>query len=374
MKRLPSCQIFSNRRITNHRSSLQSLALIAVVAIGMLSCKKNNTPSPGTNNSNDGQTVTTFRENHGPQFESFTLNASAGAVITSSKGIKYTIPGGAFVTAEGAEVTGSVSISVKEINSASDMILADKPTLTSDGRMLVSYGEFFVKASQNNKNLLLKKDSAVKVQVPARAAGVQEIPLWAGDSSITATLSGHDYLNAAITISLRTSVRTGITWNQLNNHFAFFNSSTGTLDFRLDSLVTWRNCDVLLSNSNPKTTVLGYFSSHYNSRTSTDYMGEQPTMLYFKPRNQNTLIKFYNIILNASAGYQGFLSYQASIPVGMEGTFLAMSTINGKFYADMKDITIASPAGSNNYTTLSFDPQEVSESALVSLILQMNAK
>jgi len=31
----------------------------------------------------------------------------------------------------------------------------------------------------------------------------------------------------------------------------------------------------------------------------------------------------------------------------------------------MKDVTIGTPAGSNNYTTVSFDPQEVSESAML---------
>jgi hypothetical protein len=198
--------------------------------------------------------------------------------------------------------------------------------------------------------------------------------MWSGDSSVTTTLSGYDYLNAAVTLSIQTSVHTGIQWDQLTAGYAFFNGSNGTLDFSIDSLVQWRNCDAILSNSDPKTTVLCYFTSHYNNQTTTDYMGDQPTMLYFKPRYQNTLIKFYNTILNAPAGYQGLLSYQNTIPVGMEGTFLAMSTINGKFYAQMIDTTIAAPTGSNNYTTLSFDPQEVSESTMVSLITQMNAK
>ena len=317
--------------------------------------------------------MTAFMQDHGPQFETFTVDASAGAVVSSSKGTTYTIPAGAFQTAAGAAVTGSVTVAIKEINSPSDMILGDKPTLTRDGRMLVSYGEFFIKARQNSQDLQLKKDSAIKVQVKAKPNG-QEVPMWGGDSTITTTLSGHDYLNAAITISVQTSVHTGVQWDQLNSSYAFFNGTNGTLDFKIDSLVQWRNCDAILSNSDPKTTVLGYFTTHYNIQTSTDYMGDQPTMLYFKPHNQNTLIKFYNTILNAPVGFQGLLSYQASIPVGMQGTFLAMSTQNGKFYADMKDVTIASPAGSNNYTTLSFAPQEVSETAMVNLILSMNSK
>lgn len=39
----------------------------------------------------------------------------------------------AAVTEGGLAVTGSVTVAVKEINSASDMILGDKPTLTNGG-------------------------------------------------------------------------------------------------------------------------------------------------------------------------------------------------------------------------------------------------
>ncbi|MBS1661627.1 MAG: hypothetical protein JST68_11330 [Bacteroidetes bacterium] len=353
--------------------------IIVATAISMFSCKKNESvPSTNNNTSQDGKVMADFKANHGPQFENFTIDASAGAVITSSKGIKYTFPAGAFVTSAGAAVTGNVTVSVKEINSAADMLLSDKPTLTRDGRMLVSYGEIFVQAVQNNNQLALKKDSGVKVQIPARpnANGQQlkEVPIWDGDSTITTTLSGYDYLNTAVTISFQTAVRRGIVWDQLSSNYSFFNSGNGSLDFKLDSLAQWRNCDAILSTSGTKTTVLGYFNNHYNQATTQDYSGEQPTMLFFKPRNQNTLIKLYDIILNATGNHQGFYSYQASMPIGMEGTFLAMSTENGKFYADMKDVTIAAPVGTNNYTTLSFDPVEVSESAMVNLILQLNNK
>lgn len=354
---------------------ITSTLLVAATVISISSCKKeaSTTINPNSSAGVDGQTMATFRKNHGPQAESFTVDASAGAVVTSSKGIKYTIPAGAFVTSAGAAVTGNVTFSVKEINTAADMLLSDRPTLTRDGRMMVSYGEIFVQAVQNNNSLVLKRDSGVKVQIPAKPNG-QEIPLWDGDSTTSVSLSGYDYLNTAVTISIQTPVRRGIVWDQISAGYAFFNGSNGTLDFKLDSLAQWRNCDAILPTSGTKTTVLGYFNSHYNPETAQDYSGDQPTMLFFKPHNQNTLIKLYDIILNATGSYQGFVSYQASMPIGMQGTFLAMSTQNGKFYADMKDVTIATPTGSNNYTTVSFDPQEVSESAMVNLILQLNTK
>src|SRR5258708_19580566 len=167
------------------------------------------------------------------------------------------------------------------------MMMGGKRGLRSEGRMLVSYGEFFVKATQNNQDLLVKKDSAVKVQIPAKPVNGQEIPMWGGDSAATFTLSGYDYLNTAVTIAVQAPVRRGIAWNQITTSYAFFNSSNGTLDFKLDSLVKWRNCAAILSTtSDPKTTVLPYFTPPFNTQTPTDYSGDQPTALYFKPHNQ----------------------------------------------------------------------------------------
>ena len=358
--------------------TVQALALITASAILMTSCKKSNSSAEQHTNPNDdnGKTMTAFMQAHAPQFQSFTVDAGAGASFTSTKGIKYTLPAGVFETTAGVAVTGSVTVAVKEITSPSEMIFGDKPTMTSDGRILLSYGEFFVKASQGNQELRLKKDSALRVQVPAKPqnGNGQEIPMWDGDSTATYTLSGYDYLNTAVTLSVQAPVHRGIGWNQINTSYAFFNSGNGTLDFKIDSLVQWRNCDAIVSNAAVKTTFLGYFNSHYNSQTSTDYQGDQPTSLYFKPHNQNTLIKLYDIILNATGTNQGFISYENAMPIGLEGTFLAMSTQNGKFYAEMKDGIITAPIGVNNYTTLSFDPQEVSETDMVNLIISLNSK
>src|SRR5258708_34687959 len=125
------------------------------------------------------------------------------------------------------------------------MMMGGKRGLRSEGRMLVSYGEFFVKATQNNQDLLVKKDSAVKVQIPAKPVNGQEIPMWGGDSAATFTLTGYDYLNTAVTIAVQQPVRGGISWKQLTTSSAFFNSSNGTIDISLASLATWRHSDAI---------------------------------------------------------------------------------------------------------------------------------
>lgn len=349
--------------------------IFLAAAISMVSCKKNNDAQASQNSNADGQLLASFLQKNAPSFQSFSVDAATGGTVTTSKGTKFVIPANIFVTASGAPVTGAVSFSVKEIKDVSDMILGDKPTLTSDGRLLVSYGEFFTKASQNNQDLQIKKDSAIKVQVRAKPAGNgQDIPIWSGDSTITTTLNGYDYQNNPASVTIQTAVNKGVVWNQVAASYAFFNSGNGSLDFKLDSLMKWVNCDGLYNLPGTKTTVMGYFATNFNPQTSTNYGGEQPTMLFFKPTGQTTVAKFYNVIMNAPAGYEGLHSYQASIVIGQQGTFLAMSVKNGKFYAEMKDVTIGTPAGSNNYTTVTFNPQEVTESAMLALVNQMNSK
>ncbi|WP_211999840.1 hypothetical protein [Chitinophaga sp. HK235] len=352
------------------------LGLLAATLV-VSSCKRNNTELPDLQKGVDGKMLSDLLQSRAPQFETFSVDAAAGGVLTTAKGTKFTIPANIFTTAGGAPVTGAVSITIREIRDASSMILADKPTTTSDGRILISYGEFFVQAKQNNQNLVIQRgnNDGIRAQVPAKPAnGQREVPMWTGDTTVTYSLNGYSYINQPITVTSQVSVNKGILWNQNASSYALFNSTNGTMDFRLDSLIRWINCDALYSNPNPKTTVMAYFTNHFNSETGSMYSGEQPSMLFFKPRNQNTLIKFYNVILTPPAGKEGFHSYQNSIPIGQEGTFLAISAVNGQFYAEQKDVTIAAPDSGNNYTTVSFNLQPVDANALLALINSMNTK
>lgn len=358
--------------------SVKPIALLVAAALAMGACKKNNhndAPAGGQ----DARMLADLLNSHAPKFESFTVDGAAGGTITTSKGTKFHVAANAFVTASGQPVTGPVTLSIREILNVSGMILADKATVTSDGRLLESYGEFFVKAAQGSQALGLQRnnDSGIRVQVPARAAANganKEVPMWSGDTTITLTQYGYNHINQPVTLTSQIAAQKGVAWNQIPSSFAFFNSANGSMDFRLDSLLHWLNCDAIASLPNPKTTVMAYFTNHFNNETASSYGGEQPSMLFFKPKNMNTLVKFYNVIMSAPSGKEGFHSYQASISVGMEGTFLAISAVNGQFYAEQKTVVIGAPAGTDNYTTVSFDLQPVDANGLLTLINSMNSK
>ncbi|WP_143305698.1 hypothetical protein [Chitinophaga vietnamensis] len=323
----------------------------------------------------DGAALHQFLIKSGPAFETFTINAQEDGLFRTRSGNIYTISHNSLAMPDGSPVGGPVTVYVKEISTPANMIFADRQTATNTGIPLASYGEYFVRATQGGIDLQLRKDSAVKIQVPAGQTDIKQIPMWNGDTTVTASLSGYNYINQYITVTMQVSANKGIDWQQVTNPASAYALFDGTnLNIRLDSLIKWTNCDRLNPGSSPKTTVLGYFTSNYNPNTATSFTGEEPSMLFFKPSGQNTIIKFYNTIFNAPAGFQGFLSYQNTIPVGLKGTFLAISSIGGVFYADQQDVTIPAPPAGQNYVAFKFNPSPVSPGTLAALITSMNTK
>jgi hypothetical protein len=355
----------------------QILGMIVATTILATSCKKNNdAPAPAEDNS--VKMIQQFFKNNAPQFENFSVNAASGGVLVSSKGTRYTIKPNSLLDANGNPVTGNVIVAVKEISKASEMILGNNPAVTGTGDALQSFGEFQIVAQQNGNNLKLKPDTAsaigvqVRPNVGAGAVMLQQMPLWRGDSSITVTTNGHNDDNLPVTIVNNYFVPKGTTWSQIFG--ATVTAGGGYYNFRVDSLIRWTNCDALFSQPGTPVTALGYFGNKFNSVTGGSFTSGEPSMLFYKIKNVNTIAKLYNIILNPTAGKEGFLSYQNSFRVGGQGTFLAISAKNGKFYAEMMDVTVPAPASGKNYVPFTFNMQEVTESQLLSLISQMDTK
>jgi hypothetical protein len=351
-------------------------ALTLFIAAGITSCKK------GTDavlpKQKDGKKLTEFFEKYQRSTETFTVDAATGGVITTSKGSKLTIPAGAFKKLNGTLVTsGNVKVKVLDIFKPSDMLLNNKPTITTGGAMLESFGEIRVDATINDTALALN-DKPIMVVMPVGngAAGQQrEIPMWNGiepDQIQEYVMNGHNHLNQPTTVTQQVFMATTLQWEQING----LGAATPTQStFPIDALGQWRNCDALYNDPRPKTTVLGYFGNGFNPESNENvnsYM--KPSMLFFKTKTTNTLIRFTVSILNAAPGKDGFLSYQNSIPIGQEGTFLAITSKDDKFYAEMKDVTIGTPAAGTTFFGVDFNMTEVSESGLLNLINQLNTK
>ncbi|MCC6290038.1 MAG: hypothetical protein IT249_19330 [Chitinophagaceae bacterium] len=363
---------------------MKKLLFVAAAGVFILatSCKKNdsNQQTDQFSNVKDAEKITQFFEDHARKQESFTIDVATGGTITTSKGTKVKFPANIFKTSAGAAVTGSVTVKVLDVFEAGDMILNHKPTITTSGEQLISFGEIRVDAEQGGNALLLNATDNNRVQVIFPIGGgqragqnIKEIPLWNGVEPEVSTydVSGYNHENQSTTVSQSHYIYPGISWQSLSGYGS---ATTEETSFFLDNLGTWRNCDILVNDPRTKTTVLCYLGDFFNNETSTNYSGIEPSSVYFKLKNENTLIKLYNVILNPVAGKQGFLSYQNTMPIGGEGSFLAISTLNGKFYAQVKDVTIASPESGKNYFGINFNLTEVTEAELVTLINDMKNK
>lgn len=358
--------------------SVKAVALVITIAVGFASCKKQaaeeKLKSTGTTAvappapNKDALLLAELFSKEAPRSQFFTVQSRENMTITTRNGNKYTIPAAAFRRRDGSFPTGPVTVAIKEVLTPKDFVLADRPTATA-GDYLVSYGEYFVRATEAGADLTLVAPITVQVVPRGEIRPQGNIPMWEGDTAVYTTFSGYDYQNQPTTVVQPVWQNPGIDWTQLPN-YALFNPSTGTIDFQLSDLLTWSNCDAFNNASGPRTTVLGYFNV-FNDDTQNS-SPEQPSMLFFKPRNINSVIKFSTLILNAPAGFKGFLSYQNVVPIDQEGTFLAITSLNGQFYAQLKDVVIDAPAPGTNYSPVSFDLQPVSGADLLAMIAELN--
>lgn len=358
--------------------SVKVLALLITIAAVFTACKKqsaeerlklnNNTAAVPLAPSKDALLLADLFKKDAPKTQFFTVQSRENSTIKTQNGNSYIIPAGAFRRKDGSLPTGLVTVAIREVRTPKDFVLADRPTATA-GDYLVSYGEYFVSATEAGADLTLASPITVKVVPVGEFRPQGPVPMWDGDTSVFVAIDGYDYQNQPIRVAQPVSQNPGIDWTQAPN-FALFNSTTGTLDFQLTDLLTWSNCDAFNTVGGPRTTVLGYFNI-FNDDTPNS-SPEQPSLLFFKPRNINSVVKFYNLILDAPAGFKGFLSYQNIVPIGQEGTFLAITALNGQFYAELKDVVIDAPVAGTNYSPVAFDLQPVSGSDLLALIAELN--
>ena len=332
--------------------------------------------------------------------EVFTVNATTGGKFTSSKGITYTIDPEIFIKPNGQTAEGNVNVAVSEITKASEMILNDMPTnaiitpqdsasqdsiknpkLKEQGGMLNSFGEIKVEAKQNEEKLELKPGEEIKVEIPQVAVPepiipLISVPIW-DTRPVKQQILGRDPENSEVTIEATgdAEVQTGIEWVKAPQVCQYkANNAIPSLSFEIPKLNVWRNCDVLVSYPR-NTTVLGYFTNVFNNEADSldRYNGKiQPNLLFFKKKGDNTLIHLYNHIRNAPNDKKGFLSYQDSFGMGMEGIFLALVNKDGKFYAEKKAVTIGEPVSGKTYFGVNFTLSEVTENQMLSLIESMN--
>jgi hypothetical protein len=264
-----------------------SLTIIALTILVLVSCKKNNTDVvPVVDDS-----YATFAKANTDAEQTFTVDAATGGIITGKRGVKITFPPNAFANPDNSITTGNVQITLKEALLKKQWIL-EGLSATTQTDMLISGGMLDIAAKRASDGVELKPAPAMLVPTPSLVNVIKvEVPKPA---------------NAPDTLRLFLPVGQGggntssppAAWAA--SYYPFGNGSNSYI-FQLPQF-HWVNCDGLYSQPGAKTTI----KVTPDLTGITGATGVQTMLVY---RNISTVIT-----LPPFATYMQ--SYTNSIPVG----------------------------------------------------------
>lgn len=201
----------------------------------------------------------------------FTATAGAGVItLTSAKGVKINI-NGSCLTKAGNAVTGAIDIEYVELFDKGDMLVTNKPTmgLMPDGNknLLISGGEFFIKATQGGQ--ALATTCGINLLVPTNLTGGLDnaMTLWFGNTEDADDLVWREAKDGADGTGGKGGVQ-----GEGNNYYVTFGN------------FGWTNVDKFYSDPRPKTTILVDAPEGYDNDNCAIYLS-------YDGEGQNALAK-----------------------------------------------------------------------------------
>lgn len=282
--------------------------------------------------------LATFFQKYGPQKQAFTINTSSlPKTITLAGGSKITFQPNTFCV-NGAAVNGDVTVEVTEVLKRSDVILSGTNTNSFDGNVLESYGFLKVDAMYNGKSVDQNLCSNMIVQIPTQRTGLTEL------------------FEGAVNDQTKQFV-----WTAVKREVPPVPDSTKVY-YKFDwGKLGWFNCDNFYLISGPKTTVKLTLANNPGEFVK-DAGAQGQTVALFCAKGANSVVNLYTVVSPNTVK-----SYDFSMPLGMEGRFLAFCIKDGKCYFAKKDVTITT----DEAETLNM--QEMAESAIQSEITALNS-
>jgi len=281
--------------------------LIFIIFISVLSCKKDQEPTPTpppttpTSTNVPNAISSFFNQNVTDATQSFTIDASTWQSINGTQGTSIWVAPNSFNDANGNVVNGNITIELIEVLTKADMIWLNKTT-TSNNQLLISGGEISVKAYQNGNQLTLSSNGSLSVSIPDNNQGSMD--LFLGTEDINGNINW-DTTNVPVLDS--------------SGYYDFFASSGLTLG---DSL-GWFNCDFFTNYSNKTDLNVVFPTNHLDSNT---------TCFIFFDNIYGVMPTYYSTINNQFIG--------TNVPVGEQVKIVAISELNGQLYSSITPITI----------------------------------
>lgn len=243
------------KMITKTKNYLKAITLLLLVSATLLSCNKDEYTVIGDglpsdqalNNLYDGKlaSLTTVQ----------TFDASGTLNYTSPKGVKLTISGSC-LRKNGNPVTGEVKVKYIEIFDKGTMLTSNKATMgtnASEKNLLVSGGEFYIEAFQEEVKLTLS--CPITLQIPTSLTGGTDTAMQPFKGTINA--EGELVWDLAPTVEL------------------FIAPVQGTPNFNYNVILDgfgWFNCDRFYNNVGPKTSITTFVPSGYGNGNSDIFL------------------------------------------------------------------------------------------------------
>lgn len=270
-------------------------------------------------NDNDGvvlnpSVLNTFVRKHEAPQQQFTLNPAPGTTTTfvTAKGARVTVPYGAFVRADGVTpVTGAFQLTVREILNKPDMILSAMPTV-SNGQVLISGGQYYLRASQNGARLRLKPATRLFLRTPS--------PTTPADPAMQ-LFFGAPTANGSVNWLPQTPQNPSTIRVDSSGQGAFYN-----LTLNNDSL-GWINCDRFW-NVNPQTTVTASLA------VPGAEVNPNNTLVFWVFNSINSVARGYVV-----AGQNTLTT--PNVPVGYSLTAVVIRLVDGQYYFGKQTATVA---------------------------------
>lgn len=247
--------------------------------------------------------------------QNFTMTAGKGIVtLTSAKGVKLYINGDC-LTKNGNPVTGQVDIEYIELFDKGNMLVTNKPTMgiMPDGKknLLISGGEFFIKATQDGVEL--QTSCLLKMIVPTSLTDGYDnlMTLWTGIIDEDGELAWKDARGA--------DGKGGVEGVGANYFVTFGNFG-------------WTNVDRFYSDPRPKTTILVDVPEGFDNKNSAVYLS-------YDGEGTNALAK-----LDTYTAEGLFSEHYGQIPVGLACHIIFVTEDNGNWRYAVKGVTTTANA------------------------------
>ncbi len=295
------------------KTNIKKIGLLALATLSLISCDKeteNEIFRPSV-----GEWYALRETALEAQTQNFTATAGAGIItLTSDKGVTIKINGDC-LTKNGNPATGAIAIEFVELFDKGTMLITNKPTMgimpNGDQSLLISGGEFFVKATQGGVELATTCN--INLIVPASLTdGIDnEMVLWNGLINDEGELAW-DQERAVDTPN---GGKDGV-FAEGNNYYVSFGN------------FGWTNVDKFYSDPRPRTTILADAPDGYDNTNSAIYLS-------YDGEGTNALAKLDTY----SAGL--FSEHYGQIPIGLACHVIFATEDNGQWRYAIKAVTVA---------------------------------